>query len=363
MSKAISFHPQNHKWFPAPDFTAIALSDETKISEALDIVLRAKRRVIGPVEKDLLVETIESFAHGDNVGKLRELDEQSWKKLNIPFICRIYLKHLIIQSCSLTFQQLLECDFNNGLPYDWESIQDNVTELLQLGFSRDEALESIIVTGNKQVDLAAQYLLSKPETRKLERERCKKEYNKCVPPNRHYTIIEQAKKEKEEQIAWIKKTENELLLQITKIRLDIANERLKREELEKKRDETARSTKLALYQEFLKGITCDPKINPNEQQQIETYKTQRKIDQTDHLNVIKELGYEEETFDKLKTYDDVQTNNDECIVCYEPPRDHMLIPCHHVCLCAECAEGYKDGDTPCPLCHGPVSECRQVFYF
>jgi len=197
----------------------------------------------------------------------------------------------------------------------------------------------------------------------LDGERAKKERNKYVPPNRHYTIIEQVKKEKEEQIAWIKKNESELQLEMQRIRLEIANERAKREELETKRDFLVQTSKLSLYSEFIKGIICDPKINPSEQQQIETYRLQRKIDTNDHINVIKTLGFNEENFDKLKTYDDVQTNNDECIVCYEPPRDHMLIPCHHVSLCPDCADQYKSGEQPCPLCDGPVEECRQVFYF
>jgi Holliday junction resolvasome RuvABC DNA-binding subunit len=268
-----------------------------------------------------------------------------------------------MQSVSLTFQQLLECDFNNGLEVDWQSMQEQVTSLLAIGFSRDEALEALIVTGNENLELAAQYLINDKEARKQERERAKRNANKFVSPNRHWTVTQRMKEEKEEQLKWMKKSDGELELELQSIRQQIASEREKRVQLEKQRNELARKSKLALYLEYLKGVTCDPQLNPNEQQQIETWRNQRKIAKEDHLATLAELGYTEESFDKLRTYEDVTNNNDECIVCYEPPRDHMLLPCHHVCLCADCAEQYKDGGNPCPLCDTEVQEVKQVFYF
>ena len=62
-----------------------------------------------------------------------------------------------MQSCALTTQQLLECDFNSGLKYEWVKVQDKVTQILALGFSRNEALEAIMVTDNKQVELVKYY--------------------------------------------------------------------------------------------------------------------------------------------------------------------------------------------------------------
>ena len=64
--------------------------------------------------------------------------------------------------------------------------------------------------------------------------------------------------------------------------------------------------------------------------------------------------------DKIAT----DEGNDECVVCYEPPRDHMLIPCHHVCLCSDCAEDYASygDDGVCPLCDVRIEEIKQVYY-
>merc|ERR1712228_686097 len=177
----------------------IALSDETPIAKALDIVLRAKKKSVLPAERDILVKNISSFAKGENVGCLRSLQTFEWKQLDVPLICRIYLKHLILQSCALTWEQLLECDFNSGLKFEWSNVQDKVTQILALGFSRNEALEAIMVTDNKQVELAAQYLLTDSETRKMEYERAKRQRNQSVPPNRHWTIIERKKEKKKKK--------------------------------------------------------------------------------------------------------------------------------------------------------------------
>eukprot|EP01083_Nonionella_stella_P204038 744082_1 len=235
MAATIDFHTNSKsKYFLSPDFTAISLSDEEPISKALDIVLRAKKKSVLPAERDILVKNISSFAKGEDIGSLRSLQDFEWKQLDVPLICRIYLKHLIIQSCALTKDQLLECDFNSGLKYEWSSVQDKVTQILALGFSRNDALEAIMVTDNKQVELAAQYLLTDEETRKMEYERAKRQRNQSVPPNRHWTIIERIKKEKQQKLAWQQKSANELLLEIQKLKGTLNSTKKKRIDLEKK---------------------------------------------------------------------------------------------------------------------------------
>ena len=209
----IEFHRPGHEFFLAPDFTAISISDEASISDALDIVLRAKKRSVGSGEKGQLIKQIEKFCRGNTFGDLRAIiDDSDWLSLDVPILCRVYLKHLVLQSCSLTTQQLLECEFNNGLPYDWKSVQDKVTQILALGFTRNEALEAIMVTDNKQVELAAQFLLGDKEQRKIDRQRAKLRKKCAVPPNRHYTIIEQAKKQRQEKEKWIRTSDSELQL-------------------------------------------------------------------------------------------------------------------------------------------------------
>lgn len=366
MAATIDFHGPKSKYFLSPDFTAIALSDEEPIARALDIVLRAKKKSVLPAERDILVKNIASFAKGDNVGCLRALQEREWRQLDVPLICRIYLRHLIEQSCALTRQQLLECDFNSGLRFDWGAVSDKVTQILALGFSRNEALSAIMVTDNKQVELAAQYLLTDAETRKMEYERAKRQRNQGVPPNRHWTIIARIKEEKQQRTQWQTQTENQLLLEVQKLKGELTRVRKRRLEMERKRDDIAKSSRLTLYKEYVRGIIAERSVNTSELEHMQRHKAQRKINADDHAHCLKELQLSAKQFDALKSFEDVTTNEDECVVCYEPPKDHMIIPCMHVVLCPECAEenfpAPHDGQK-CPLCSKDIVDVKQVRYF
>ena len=54
---------------------------------------------------------------------------------------------------------------------------------------------------------------------------------------------------------------------------------------------------------------------------------------------------------------------DECVVCLERGRDHVLLPCGHLCVCEACALQVQGGPTPvCPLCRQGVQSAVRVFY-
>ena len=206
-----------------------------------------------------------------------------------------------------------------------------------------------------------------PEARQREYQKKLKERNLFVPPNRHWTVINRLQQEKERKLKWIKKTENELSYEITQLRMQLKAERVKRESLEEKRDKIQKSNNLVLYQEYIKGIIAEPKININEVTSLDKKKTQRQVTDAEHLNTLKALGHTEKTFDNLKSFEDIGNGDeDECVVCYEPPKDHMIIPCNHVCLCGECAEReYASPHTSqvCPMCNEDIQDIKQVFYF
>lgn len=42
-----------------------------------------------------------------------------------------------------------------------------------------------------------------------------------------------------------------------------------------------------------------------------------------------------------------------CVVCRTNPREIILLPCGHVCLCEDCA---GDINNDCPLCRTPISQ-------
>merc|ERR1711920_1063051 len=143
-----------------------------------------------------------------------------------------------------------------------------------------------------------------------------------------------------QRLEWQKKTGNQLLLEVQALKQQLNRTRKKRNELEKKRNEIAKTSKLELYKEYIRGIIAEPKINTAELTNMERYKQQRRINGEDHMKT-------------LKAYEDTNNDDDECVVCYEPPRDHMIMPCNHVCLCPDCADDNfpapHDGQK-CPLC-------------
>jgi hypothetical protein len=317
-----------------------------------------------PAEKVALVHKISKIA--PTVGDLRNLDEKGWAQFGdrIPWMCRVYLRHLVDQSASLTPQQLLECDFNSGLPFELESFGDSLQQLMLLGFQRDEALEALVVN-DQNVERAAQYLTLEEDARAVQRENVRKTKARYVPPNRHYTIIEQRTRETEQVETWVSHTIGQLELELKTLKRELSHERTTTEAVAEKVQAKAKENAQLLYTEFLRGVIADPTINANEIQTIDGYRVQRGLDEEDHKRTLKILYLDEDKFEKMKDFETTGGDvDDDCVVCYEPPKDHMLIPCHHVCLCEECADefaGYGD-DAVCPLCDKKIEEIKQVYY-
>jgi hypothetical protein len=45
------------------------------------------------------------------------------------------------------------------------------------------------------------------------------------------------------------------------------------------------------------------------------------------------------------------------VVCFDAPKDHLIVPCGHQCVCARCAEQLTKTRTPtCPVCRDPIQQ-------
>jgi hypothetical protein len=50
------------------------------------------------------------------------------------------------------------------------------------------------------------------------------------------------------------------------------------------------------------------------------------------------------------------------VVYFDAPKDHLVLPCKHLCVCEACAEQLTKTRTPmCPVCRGPIRETMKVF--
>ena len=55
-----------------------------------------------------------------------------------------------------------------------------------------------------------------------------------------------------------------------------------------------------------------------------------------------------------------EESSNECVVCMDAPKTHILVPCFHKCLCEECAERIPVGGH-CPVCRAVVISKGRVY--
>ena len=49
-----------------------------------------------------------------------------------------------------------------------------------------------------------------------------------------------------------------------------------------------------------------------------------------------------------------------CVICFDGPKDHLCMPCKHLCVCAKCA-GAVQLFQSCPICREPIVDIFKVF--
>jgi len=50
--------------------------------------------------------------------------------------------------------------------------------------------------------------------------------------------------------------------------------------------------------------------------------------------------------------------SEQCKICFDNKKDHIILPCAHFCLCGECAKKIK---LKCPMCNGKIGSITQVY--
>merc|ERR1719499_2653056 len=59
-----------------------------------------------------------------------------------------------------------------------------------------------------------------------------------------------------------------------------------------------------------------------------------------------------------KATEQLEDKND-CVICQDEPKSHIILPCMHLCVCGTCAQEYKLKD--CPLCMKRFTSIKKVF--
>jgi len=52
----------------------------------------------------------------------------------------------------------------------------------------------------------------------------------------------------------------------------------------------------------------------------------------------------------------------DCIICFEAPKNTVLIPCGHLVLCLKCARGLKLSNKLCPVCRSDIESVYRAYY-
>jgi len=361
MSSRLSFHPKDHQFAYAPNFTQVALSNDQPIGDALTIIFKARKRAVPEDRKQQMTSIVENFAGDLRVGALRQLSDDQWGDLKLPLMARLYLKHLMKQSVSLTHLELLECDFNQGNPINWNDYDDLLIQCINMGFQKNQALEALVVC-RKNIQDALEFLLMTDMQRKKERDQARRTINMFVPPSQHHTVLQAEKEARKELEKYNNFTGRELKEEIDRIKSEVETARNRNKVIEQEIEDKRRAHQKNLYREYMRGLLCNSSIGAEELQRQQKYMKQRGIDDEAHKAVLQELGFTLENFEEMKDLNTTTFSN-ECVICLDPPRDHMVLPCKHCCLCADCAQDFEEGDIlECPQCRGEILEIKKVIF-
>lgn len=58
--------------------------------------------------------------------------------------------------------------------------------------------------------------------------------------------------------------------------------------------------------------------------------------------------------------DDASHSTVDCVVCLSSPKDTLVVPCRHLCMCHECARTLMRRTNKCPMCRLPISSVLQI---
>ncbi len=60
---------------------------------------------------------------------------------------------------------------------------------------------------------------------------------------------------------------------------------------------------------------------------------------------------------------EAKADDKSCVVCMVGKKDHIILPCMHMCLCADCVKPLLESTKKCPMCREPVTSqnIKKVF--
>ena len=72
--------------------------------------------------------------------------------------------------------------------------------------------------------------------------------------------------------------------------------------------------------------------------------------------LVKRVSINNKIFDEKS-----ETPHDQCIICYEYIKNHVMIPCGHVITCTRCTKMFLNNATKCPICNVSSTNIIRIF--
>jgi len=326
-----------------PSLPIVDFSEQSSVKEALDLVLRVKNRT--DPDGQLLATLLKSTP---TVGDLRLLTDQEWNALELPLICRLYLRILIRSSGRRketnklteeeTFLKKLETDLNHGQPLNTQTYSSNLANLIHMGFPRNLALETLVLSKNR-IQEALELCIDPVRKGKKRLEftsPASSSSTSSTPSSAASAISTSSSAELMRQLAAEQQTQQNLEKDI--------------KQLKSRLERTA-------YVHFLRGLLVIERITPQELEKLKKIQGEMNITDRDHKQALEELGMTLSYFDTLKK----TSTGSECVTCLDRIREFVIMPCSHLCLCEVCAEPYNNSQRKCPVCAGKITKLIRVF--
>jgi len=350
-----------------PNFSHLSLADSASVDDALKYVLQDRHKEDqGPQ----LVKNIIEKTGLLNVGDLRRLTDHDWRSLEgVPAICRIYLKYVIRSSArpggvkaitpsaavvgpaptpknnEVLFMELLQQEFNYGQPFEMSLYNSHVTMLASMGFGQDSAMEALCITENKSAEAALEVLLTMSD----KDARAKRRQEVADRLGRRGALNSGGQ------------SSQALYSQLASLQQRFDQEKVSRTKAENDLKTYIANTPRKLYKAYLKGVISDELINIQEFQQMKMYREKKKITDADHLAVLKELNLSVEQFEEMKKFDVKAKGDNECVVCLDRKKTHVIFNCMHLCLCDVCVDTVTGKSNKCPMCSKKITKVVRIF--
>jgi hypothetical protein len=363
-----------------PSFGHLAFSDSATVEEALQYVLQARNKTDGG---DSLLGKIKELTGSVTVGDLRRLTDPDWNKMDVPAMCRIYLKCVVRQSGrtgtptsstpkSSTFMEELQNDFNYGQAFDLSLYTSSLQQLASMGFKQEEAMEALCITENKSVESALEVLFVGKENvkkrkrveavAKLGRTANRRGSQSSPPPSASPASNSEATNSGPSSSSSSSSSSESMAKELVNMRMQMDQEKKIRQKLELDLKTQQGAVGRTVYKEFLRGMITDPSTGNAEFDQLKLFARKKQISDSEHVKILGELNYSKQQFDDLKKSGDSKADSKDCVVCLDKPKDHIILNCMHLCLCEECGPQYANKrNAKCPMCSKRVVEIRRVY--